>query len=942
MRARVVSLSAIVCMLAVAVGWATPLKDEFNRPNGAVGHGWTTQTDGTITVQIVDNEVLVTGTQAVDWARSGISRPFSNETRISMDFRADDAFGIHLRLNSVGSDAYVEIYAWAGGSFSYVASAESAAWPGWTAIPNSTMVAGKYNTLTLEQNGQDFTATLNGKAISTFTHPTFGKISRVLISADSAAGTKGSIHVDNVLIGTISAGLADDPSPAEDTTDVPRDVVLGWRPGLYASTHDVYLGTTFDDVNSAGLASPASLLVSRTQTASTYAVASPLDLGRTYYWRVDETNAAPDSSVYKGSVWSFTTEPYSYPVKPTRAIASSSFNATMGPEKTIDGSGLNSLDQHGTTASDMWLSKKNQSPIWIQYEFDQVYKLDQMWVWNSNQEVEPISSFGALDVTIETSTDGVTWAVLPGVDGFNQATGLPDYEHNTTIDFSGVLAKYVRLTIGLNWAFGTKQAGLAEVRFFYVPVKAFRPAPAAGATDVALDGRLNWRPGRLAAKHQVYLGTDPNPTNLIQTTTVHSLDLGPLGLQYGKTYTWRVDEVNDTAIWPGDVWSFTTPGYAVVDDFEAYDDLCNRVFFSWQDGFGYSASPDCGVAGSPGNGSGSTVGNINPPFAEQTITHSGGKSMPMWYDNTKAPFYSETQREWPTGQAWTTGGVGTLNLWVQGEATSFLETAPGTVVMNGTGTDIWDASDQFRFVYKALKGNGSIVARVEGVGNTNEWAKAGVMIRESTAAGSTHAFVAVTPVATHGISYQRRVDTNMATNQATDVASTPVPQWVKLTRTGNAFTAQYSSDGSTWTDIKVTPALSITMSTDALIGLAVTSHQAGAVCGGKFSNVSTTGGVSGAWQMAEVGTSQVSGNTPETSYVAVADSAGKTAVVSNPDKTLIATGNWEQWVIPLSQFTSAGVNLGSVKRVIIGVGDRGAPKAGSSGKLYIDDIRLRP
>ncbi len=732
------------------------------------------------------------------------------------------------------------------------------------------------------------------------------------------------------------------PSPAWGDVDVPRDTALSWTPGPFANTHDVYLGGTFDDVNNASSASPASLLVGRGQTAATYATAGLLDFRQTYCWRVDEINAPPDSSIHKGRVWSFTTEPYSYPVRPAKATASSSFNATTGPEKTIDGSGLNSLDQHGTTTSDMWLSKKNQSPIWIQYEFDQVYKLDQMWVWNSNQEVEPISSFGALDVTIETSTDGVTWAVLPGVDGFNQATGLPDYEHNTTIDFSGVLAKYVRLTIGLNWAFGTKQAGLAEVRFFYVPVKAFRPAPAAGATDVALDGRLNWRPGRLAAKHQVYLGTDPNPTNLIQTTTVHSLDLGPLGLQYGKTYTWRVDEVNDTAIWPGDVWTFTTPGYAVVDDFEAYDDLCNRVFFSWQDGFGYSASPDCGVAGSPGNGSGSTVGNINPPFAEQTITYSGGKSMPMWYDNTKAPFYSETQREWPTGQAWTTGGVGTLNLWVQGEATSFLETAPGTVVMNGTGTDVWDASDQFRFVYKALKGNGSIVARVEGVGNTNEWAKAGVMIRESTAAGSTHAFVAVTPVATHGISYQRRVDTNMATNQATDVASTPVPQWVKLTRTGNAFTAQYSSDGTTWTDIKVTPALSITMSTDALIGLAVTSHQAGAVCGGKFSNVSTTGGVSGAWQMAEVGTSQVSGNTPETSYVAVADSAGKTAAVNNPDKTLIATGNWEQWVIPLSQFTSAGVNLGSVKRVIIGVGDRGVPRAGSSGKLYIDDIRLQP
>jgi hypothetical protein len=62
--------------------------------------------------------------------------------------------------------------------------------------------------------------------------------------------------------------------------------------------------------------------------------------------------------------------------------------------------------------------------------------------------------------------------------------------------------------------------------------------------------------------------------------------------------------------------------------------------------------------------------------------------------------------------------------------------------------------------------------------------------------------------------------------------------------------------------------------------------------------------------------------------------------VSHPDPTVIATGNWEQWNIPLSQFTSAGVDIGSIKKMIIGVGDRTSPKAGQAGKLYIDDIRL--
>jgi hypothetical protein len=92
--------------------------------------------------------------------------------------------------------------------------------------------------------------------------------------------------------------------------------------------------------------------------------------------------------------------------------------------------------------------------------------------------------------------------------------------------------------------------------------------------------------------------------------------------------------------------------------------------------------------------------------------------------------------------------------------------------------------------------------------------------------------------------------------------------------------------------------------------------------------------------VAEVGVAQLPGNIPEPFYVAVQDSAGKLKVISNPDTTVTATGIWEQWTIPLSQFSSAGVNLSSIKKLTVGVGDRSSPKAGSVGKLYIDDIRL--
>jgi hypothetical protein len=482
----------------------------------------------------------------------------------------------------------------------------------------------------------------------------------------------------------VGGGVAVGPRPRG--TDVPRDTVLSWTPGEFGKTHDVYLGTGFDSVQNAGRTSPSGVLVSQNQDANTYDPAGSLAFGQTYYWRIDEVNGAPDFSIYTGTLWSFTVETYGYPVKPVKATASSQSNSLMGPEKTIDGSGMDSSDQHSTSASHMWLSKKNTTPIWIKYDFDQVYKFHEMWVWNSNQATEPDVGLGAKDVTVETSTDGTTWTPLAaGPVEFSQAPGGATYTHNTTVDLAGVQAQYVRLTVGSNWADTTKQAGLSEVRFFYVPVKAFGAAPATGATGVTIDSVLNWRPGREAVQHQVYLGTDPSALPLAETQTGHSLALASLGLQYGQTYYWKVNEVNDAAnppAWEGDLWSFTTPDYGVVDDFEKYNDKCNRIFFGWVDGFGYSASADCAMEASGGNGTGSTVGNASAPFAEKTLIHGGKQSMPLAYDNTTGKSVSEATRTFAVAQDWTLGGAKTLVLYFRGSP----DNGAGQlyVVINGT------------------------------------------------------------------------------------------------------------------------------------------------------------------------------------------------------------------------------------------------------------------
>ena len=81
-------------------------------------------------------------------------------------------------------------------------------------------------------------------------------------------------------------------------------------------------------------------------------------------------------------------------------------------------------------------------------------------------------------------------------------------------------------------------------------------------------------------------------------------------------------------------------------------------------------------------------------------------------------------------------------------------------------------------------------------------------------------------------------------------------------------------------------------------------------------------------------------NSLETFYVALQDSAGRMKVVNHPDLGAIAAGAWLQWDIPLSQFSSAGVNLASIRKMIIGVDDRTSPSPGGEGNVYIDDIRL--
>ena len=264
----------------------------------------------------------------------------------------------------------------------------------------------------------------------------------------------------------------------------------------------------------------------------------------------------------------------------------------------------------------------------------------------------------------------------------------------------------------------------------FIPVQAREPDPVSGSTDMNVDNvTLVWRAGREATEHDVYFSTDEqavidemiSPVRVPAGSSYASYDTGALDLN--QIYYWKVNEVNETeslTTWQGDVWNFTTLEYLVVDDFESYNDLdpadplSNRIFNAWIDGYD-----------DPTNGS--LVGYEQPPFAEQTIVHSGYQSMPMSYDNSAGK--SEATLTFTPPADWTIKGVDTLTIWYIGDAANAAETM--YVVLNGSAgvdNDIPDAAQatdwtEWNTPLQVFAGQGVNLANVNsitlGLGNRN-------------------------------------------------------------------------------------------------------------------------------------------------------------------------------------------------------------------------------
>jgi hypothetical protein len=288
---------------------------------------------------------------------------------------------------------------------------------------------------------------------------------------------------------------------------------------------------------------------------------------------------------------------------------------------------------------------------------------------------------------VHTTHDGVY------VYNMTDATTLGTLQTRYTKDELDALAE----DTNPNWGFdvvdgGARMllsAGLGRVIEIIDARIADAPNPPDGAVDVRQTSILSWSAGETATSHDVYFGTDADAVENADTGSPQykgskepgSESYDPGKHEWNTTYYWRIDEVEaGGAIQKGNLWSFTTADFLIVDDMELYNDLnpdepgSNRIFLSWMDGFD---NPTV---------NGSVVGYADPPFTEQHIVHGGRQSMPFSYNNGVG--ISEATLTLTDLRDWTQDGVGMLTIWFIGAADN--AAVPMYVALNDSAVVTYD------------------------------------------------------------------------------------------------------------------------------------------------------------------------------------------------------------------------------------------------------------
>ncbi|MCP4610221.1 MAG: LamG domain-containing protein [Planctomycetes bacterium] len=525
-------------------------------------------------------------------------------------------------------------------------------------------------------------------------------------------------HEGDVWSFTIPPRTAYNPAPADGAKFVALDTSLSWAIGFGSKLHTVYFGDNFDDINNAAGGLP--------QSDTTYAIES-LEKDKTYYWRIDEFDAA---TTHKGDVWSFTTLPDIAITDPS-LVGWWKLDAGQGTT-AVDWSGH---DNHGTFAgAPQWVAGQDGDALefdgdsWLEFGTPDSLQLAQaitIACWVNPGNLSGDRGFVALDgsYAFKASGDHLRFTT-PGIldhDAFSAILQLDTWQHvavtfepeqtsgvifylngsvSERLDASAVSAGGGPFQIANNQWGQFYEGMIDDVRVYNKVLTADEIQQAMrGDTSVAWNASpvnrstpdidqilpLSWSAGDNASQHDVYFGIDKDAVDNADESDATGIYRGrqnatsynpPEGVEWGGgPYYWRIDEFNtDGTISRGRLWSFTAADYLTVDDFESYNDLdpddpaSNRIFLAWIDGFDNPAI------------NGSIVGYANAPFAEQTIVHSGRQSMPLFYDNAVGK--SEAVKTLSSRRDWTQEGVSILTVWVRGDAANAAESM--YVVLNGS------------------------------------------------------------------------------------------------------------------------------------------------------------------------------------------------------------------------------------------------------------------